>query len=156
MLNLAFSQILHAARHSDWASNTFARCAADPSKNPADDLNNKFAVEKVFDSVCRARALAVDANNFLFLLKSVQLYSLMPGSTDGDYHNIKAPVLLIPASSDRMLPKENALRFGELLKQNGTTVEVHELVTSGGHLAGVLEAGDAAAWIVDFMNNAFQ
>lgn len=148
---LMLSTMLHWARHWDWAAPAFARRAALDHADPADHLDNLFSIEKTFETTSRMRAAAIDANNFLYLAKANQTFSLLPGARDGDYRHITAKTLLITVSTDLLLHRENAVRFGQMLEENGTPVQMREIATPGGHLAGVVEAGAAAEWINAFI-----
>jgi homoserine O-acetyltransferase len=148
----ALAGILHSARHWHWAAQTYGRRVAVEQKDPADGLDNLFAIEDAFSAYSYARAAAMDANSFLYLVKANQVYSLQPGSADGDYRKIKAPTLLITVDTDLLLAPENAIRFGKMLKENGVQVQMEQFSTAGGHLAGVLEAGATAEWIADFVS----
>jgi homoserine O-acetyltransferase len=151
-ISLALSGVLLTARHWDWATATYARRAADEQKSPYEHLDHRFAVEAAFEAYSRARAPLVDANNFLYLTKANQMYSLMPGSPDGDYRHIRAKTLLVTVDTDLLLPPQPAKQFGDMLLLNGTSVRMKELATSGGHLAGIVEVESFAQWVAEFLD----
>lgn len=150
-ISLMLSGVLHSARHWDWATATYDRRAADEQKPQHAHLDHRFAVEAAFEAYSRARAPQIDANNFLYLAKATQIYSLMPGSPDGDYRRIRAKTLLITVESDLLLPPQPARQFGDMLLLNGTPVCMKELATPGGHLAGVVEVESFAPWVAEFL-----
>ena len=73
------------------------------------------------------------------------------GSLAEGLKDVKARVLLIPASSDILLYPAYSRRAMELLKAQGTAVEWVEIEGDGGHLDGVLAVAKAGETIRNFL-----
>lgn len=142
---------LHA-RAAGWADRTFGRKWADPARDPAAAMDNRFAIEDVLDKAAAARAKTSDANHFLYLAKANQLFSAgHAGSLAEGLKAVTAKTLLIPASSDLVLPPRMAEQAAAILKGNGVPVETVTIEGDGGHLDGVLAITKAGPAIQAFL-----
>ncbi len=130
------------ARAPGWAEKTFGYKWADPAKNPADAMNNLFAIEDTLNKTGTARAKTTDGNSMIYTSKANQLYRL----TDDEVKGLKAKILFVPASSDTIFPPELSRRAAERYKAQGGVADVVVIEGDGGHLDGVLNVakqGDA-------------
>jgi len=153
-LALALKTVTLHARHYGWAEKAFGRKWAAADRDPARGWENKFAIEDVLDRTAVARAKASDANHFLYLVKANQLFVAgHKGSLPESLRDVKARVLLIPASSDLLLFPEYSKQAMELLKKAGKSVEYVEIEGDGGHLDGVLAVAKAGETIRKFLRD---
>ncbi len=142
---------LHA-RAAGWADRAFGRKWADPARDPAAAMENRFAIEDTLEKAATARARTSDANHFLYLAKANQLFSAgHAGSLTEGLKAVKARTLLIPAASDLLLPPRMAERAATILKGNGVAVETVAIEGDGGHLDGVLAIAKAGPAIQAFL-----
>lgn len=142
---------LHA-RHYGWAAKTFGRKWAAPDKDPARSWEHKFAIEDTLDRVAAARAKVSDANSFLYLVKANQLFVAgHKGSLEEGLRDVKAKVLLVPASSDLLLFPDYSKQVMDILKKHGKAVQYFEIEGDGGHLDGVLAIAKAGEVIRKFL-----
>jgi homoserine O-acetyltransferase len=142
---------LHA-RAAGWADRAFGRKWADPARDPAAAMDNRFAIEDTLDKAATARAKTSDANHFLYLVKANQLFSAgHAGSLADGLKAVKARTLLIPAASDLVLPPRMAEQAAAILKGNGVPVETVTIEGDGGHLDGVLAIAKAGPAIQAFL-----
>ena len=121
-----------SSRAYGWAEKTFGYKAADPAKDPALAMNNRFAIEDTLDKAGAGRAKSADANSMIYTAKSNQLYNL-----GDDVKKIKAKILFVPASSDLVFPPEMSKRAAERYIVQGGVAEVAIIEGDGGHYDGV-------------------
>jgi len=124
----------------------FGRKWAAPDKDPGAALGNLYAIEDGLSKAGAARAKTVDANHFLYLVKTNQLFSV-----SADVKRIKAKFLFVPAKSDPLFPPWMARRAADALRAQGNGVEVFELEGDGGHYDGLFQINQASAAIRDFL-----
>jgi len=130
-----------------WAEKTFGYKWADPAKNPADAVDNLYAIEDALAKAGVARAKSVDANSMIYMSKANQLYHL----TDEEVKGMKAKILFVPASSDLVFPPELARRAAERYRAQGGTAEIFVIEGDGGHLDGLLAIAKAGEAIRGFL-----
>jgi homoserine O-acetyltransferase/O-succinyltransferase len=123
-----------SSRAYGWAEKTFGYKAADPAKDPALAMNNRFAIEDTVSKASAARAKTVDANAMIYTAKANQLYNL-----GDDVKKIKAKILFVPASSDLVFPPELSKRAAERYIAQGGVAEVAIIEGNGGHYDGVFD-----------------
>ncbi|MBL8669989.1 MAG: homoserine O-acetyltransferase [Alphaproteobacteria bacterium] len=151
-LALALKIVTIHARAPGWADATFGRKQADPAKSVLDSWDGKFAIVDALDKAGAARAKVADANSFLYLVRANQLHSAgMKGSLEEGLKSVKAKALVIPASSDELLPPYLSERAAALLKKQGNAVELVTLEGNGGHLDGVLAVAKVGEQIKKFL-----
>jgi homoserine O-acetyltransferase len=121
-----------STRAFGWAEKTFGYKWADPAKDPASAMDNRFAIEDTLNKAGAARARSIDANSMIYTAKANQLYNL-----GDDVKKIKAKILFIPASSDGVFPPELSRRAAERYRAQGGVAEVVVIEGDGGHLDGV-------------------
>jgi homoserine O-acetyltransferase len=128
---------LHA-QHFEWANKTQAG-VADPAKNPAKAMDNKFKIQATLDAAGAARAKASDANSFLYLVKANQL-------ADADPSKIKIPALVIYTPTDEIF-------YAPYVEEAAKKMNAQTATISGpnGHLNGVLALAPVAGKITEFL-----
>ncbi len=89
------------AQHWEWANGTFGRSWAKEDQDPLASFDNQFKIEAALDTAGRARAIASDANHFLYLVKANQLFVAGHGKSilEG-LQRIDAPTLIIHTDED--------------------------------------------------------
>jgi homoserine O-acetyltransferase len=125
----------------------FGRKWAAADKDPGAALGNLYAIEDGLYKAGAARAKTVDANHFLYLVKTNQLFSVA-----ADAKRIKAKFLFVPAKSDPLFPPWMARRATEMLRAQGNVAEVFEIDGDGGHYDGLFQINQASAAIRDFLS----
>lgn len=148
---LSLSLITFNAFHADFLNKQFGRQPADPTRDPAADLDNKFKVEQWLEGAGTARAKLVDANSILYLVKANQLFVAGGGLAEEGLKKIKAPTLLVPSPSDLVFLPGAIERTRAILSANGTPVEVAPLSGPNGHLNGILSVASAGDKIAAFL-----
>jgi len=152
-LALALKTITIHARHHGWAARTFGRKWAVPDRDLAKSWSNLFAIEDAIDKVAAARAKISDANSLLYLVKVNQLFVTgHKGSLEEGLKDIKAKVLLLPATSDLLLFPDFSREAMEILKKQGRDVRYEEIPGDGGHLDGVLAVAKVGETIRKFLS----
>jgi homoserine O-acetyltransferase len=132
--------------HYLWAEKLHGYKWAEEGKNPADAMNNLFAIEDALTKSGRARASANDAGHFVWMAKANALYNV-----DKEANRIKAKVLFLPARTDLLFPPEYSQRAAEKLKAQGNHVELYEIDGTNGHLDGIFSIGKVADRIKAFL-----
>jgi homoserine O-acetyltransferase len=152
-LTAALKIVTIHARHYGWASRTFGRKWAAPDRDPAKSWSNVFAIEDTIDKVAAARAKVSDANSLLYLVKANQLFVTgHKGTLEDGLKDIKAKVLLLPATSDVLLFPDFSREAMEILKRQGRDVRYEEIPGDGGHLDGVLAVTKVGETIRKFLS----
>jgi homoserine O-acetyltransferase len=137
-LALALKLVTLDAQHWAWADKSFGRKWAAADKDPAKAFDNKYQIQQVLDSAGAARAKAVDANNFLYLVKANQLFITgHMASLEEGLGRIKAKALFLPAKGDLLLHADYAHKAAEILRKQGRKAEVVEIEGDRGHLDGL-------------------
>ena len=143
----ALKLVTISSRAPGWAERTFHRDWAKAGADPLASWDNIYKVSDTLDKAGAARAGAADADSFLYLVRANQLFRVGQGATlEEGVARIKAKVLAIPASSDRLLFPEYTTTMLDELKRHGVSTELFVIQGDGGHLDGVLDiakAGDA-------------
>jgi len=135
-----------STRGFGWAEKNFGYKWADPAKDPALALDNRFAIEDTLNKGGAARAKSVDANSMIYMAKANQLYNL-----GDDVKKIKAKILFVPASSDLVFPPELSQRAAEKYRAQGGVAEVAIIDGDGGHLEGVFNVAKQGEAIRAFL-----
>ena len=125
----------------------FGRKWAVPDKDPGAAFGNLFAIEDGLYKAGAARAKTVDANQFIYLVKANQLFSVA-----AEVKKIKAKFLFVPAKSDPLFPPWMARRAAETLRAQGNAVDIFEIEGDGGHYDGLFQVNQASAAIRDFLS----
>ena len=132
--------------HYLWAEKLHGYKWAEEGKNPADAMNNLFAIEDALTKSGRARAAANDAGHFVWMAKANALYNV-----DKEANRIKAKVLFLPAKTDLLFPPEYSQRAAAKLAAQGNHVELYEIDGTNGHLDGIFSIGKVADRIKAFL-----
>jgi homoserine O-acetyltransferase len=132
--------------HFGWAEKVHGYKWAAEGKNPADAMNNLFAIEDSLGKSSQARASASDAGHFVWLVKANQLYNL-----EKEQSRIKAKILFLPAKTDLLFPPELARRWADKLRAQGNAVELYEIDGTSGHLDGIFSIAKVSDQIRAFM-----
>ena len=135
------------ALHFGWAEKVHGYKWASEGKNPADSMNNLFAIEDSLYKTGMARAASTDAAHLVWMAKANQLYNLA-----NEQSRIKAKVLFLPSKTDLIFPPELSRRWAEKLKAQGNYVELYEIEGTSGHLDGLFSIGKVADQIRAFMS----
>jgi homoserine O-acetyltransferase len=142
---------LHSQNH-EWSNGTFGRSWAEDGVDPADGLDNLYAIEAALSAAGSARAEVSDANHFLYLAKANQLfYAGHGGSLYEGLLAIEAPVLIIHTDEDLVFPGNTVRETASIIKADGTPVQIVELEGTRGHLDGVVSIAQAADEIAAFL-----
>lgn len=142
---------LHS-QNPKWSNGVFGRAWADEAKDPAESFDNLFRIEAVLDAAAAARAKTSDANHFLYLVKTNQLFYAGHGETlyEG-LLAIDAPVLIIHTNDDQFFPGNAVRETAAIIKADGTPVQVVELAGTRGHLDGLFSISQAGPQIKAFL-----
>lgn len=132
--------------HFGWAEKVHGYKWAAEGKNPADAMENRFAIEESLDKSGQARAAGSDAGHFVWLVKANQLYNL-----EKEQRRIKAKVLFLPAKTDMLFPPELSRRWADKLRAQGNPVEFYEIDGTSGHLDGIFSIAKVAEPIRNFL-----
>lgn len=152
-LTLAVSMMTVASLSPEWANKYYNRRWADPLKDPATDMAHDFAAAQWVDELVKSRIHLMDANNFLFLQRANELFTLGGRATlEEGLQLIKAKVLLLPSVSDHILPERQTRRTRDILKAQGNQVDYLELSGPFGHLNGVATIGQAGDLLRQFLD----
>jgi homoserine O-acetyltransferase/O-succinyltransferase len=132
--------------HFGWAEKVHGYKWAAEGKNPAEAMNNLFAIEDSLGKSGQARASASDAGHFVWLVKANQLYNL-----EKEQSRIKAKILFLPAKTDLLFPPALARRWADKLRAQGNAVELYEIDGTSGHLDGIFSVAKVSDQIRAFM-----
>ena len=152
-LAAALKVVSHHASHWEITDEANAGAWADPAKDPAKGLGDKFKVQASLDASGMIRAKVSDANHFLYLVKANQLYA--PGgakSLDEAAAKIKAPALVVYQPKDLVFPGPAVEATIAALKKAGNPVQSFVLQGKRGHLDGVVAMAQAADSIRAFLD----
>ncbi len=145
-LTRSMKTILMSAFGPGWAENCCARKWADPGKNPAAAMSNKYLMDTTLDTAAKARADFADANSLLYLAKVNELFDV----TD-QLKLIKAKVLMIGADTDVLFPPSQMKAYPEVLEKAGVKASYFEIKTGNGHLGGIIDIAQAQESISKFL-----
>jgi homoserine O-acetyltransferase len=145
-------QLLNVDSRATVSLDSYARKWADPAKNPAEAIDNLYAVEKWNLDASVGRAKATDANSFIYISKANELFVLGGKDTvEEGLKLVKAKVLLLPSANDRLLPPEMSRQARDILKAQGNQVEYAEIEGPLGHLNGIVFIGKVEPQIKKFL-----
>ena len=142
----ALKTVTLTALHFGWAEKVHGYKWAAEGKNPADAMNNLFAIEDSLYKTGQARAGATDAAHFVWMAKANQLYNL-----EKQQAQIKAKVLFLPSKTDMVFPPELSRRWAEKLRAQGNYVELYEIDGTSGHLDGLFSIAKVGEQIKAFL-----
>lgn len=134
---------LHA-QGPEWAAKNFGAAPAEPDKEPAASMQNRFKIDTTLEAAGAGRAAVSDANHFLYLVRANQLVSADPAK-------IKAPTLLVYTPTDQVFRQEWVERTAAAIKAAGTPVETLQITGPNGHLNGLTQISQAGPKIAEFL-----
>ena len=135
-----------STRSFGWAEKTFGYKWADPVKDPAAAMDNRFAIEDALNKAGATRARSIDANSMIYTAKANQLYNL-----GDDVKKMKAAILFVRAASDGIFPPELSQRAAAGYRAQGRVAEVAIIDGDGGHLDGVFNVAKQGEAIRAFL-----
>ena len=151
-LALALSMMTIASLDHDWSQKYFNRRWADPLQDPAADIGHRFAAADWIDQQVGTRLPLMDANNFLYLQRANELFTLGgKASLEEGLKLIQAKVLVLPSATDHILPVSQARRARDILIAQGNQVDYLELAGPFGHLNGIATIAQAGDLIRQFL-----
>ena len=140
------------ANHWQWANETFNRDWADESRNPAKDINARYAIEQTLDDIAAARAELSDANHLLYLVRANQTFMAGHGdSLEAGLAAIDAPTLMLYSENDLVFAPESVRHTAELIEAGGSDVTLETLEGNRGHLDGVVSIDQASGTLREFL-----
>ncbi|MCZ0926107.1 homoserine O-acetyltransferase [Halomonas janggokensis] len=140
------------ANHWEWANDTFNRDWVDEDRDPAKDINARYAIEQTLDDIAAARAETSDANHLLYLVQANQAFMTGHGdSLEEGLAAIDAPTLMLYSESDLVFAPEGVRHTAELIEADGTEVTLETLEGDRGHLNGVLFIDQASDTLRAFL-----
>ncbi len=140
------------ANHWQWANETFNRDWADEERDPAEDINARYAIEKTLDDIAAARAATSDANHLLYLVRANQTFMAGHGeSLEEGLAAIEAPTLMLYSENDLVFAPQGVRRTAELIEADGTDVTLETLEGNRGHLDGVVSIDQASDTLRAFL-----
>ena len=132
------------ATHWEAVDRTYGAGPADPSRDPAKAMDNLFKVQAAMDASAAAKAGLMDANHFLYIVKANQLANADPA-------RIKAPLLMLYAPNDLIVPARQVEDFAKAFAAAGGRVTLQPLTGPYGHLNGIFSIGQGAEKIAAFL-----
>ena len=140
------------ANHWQWANETFNRDWADEARDPAEDINARYAIEQTLDDIAAARAETSDANHLLYLVRANQTFMAGHGdSLEEGLAAIEAPTLMLYSENDLVFAPQGVRRTAELIEADGTDVTLETLEGNRGHLDGVVSIDQASDTLRAFL-----
>lgn len=135
-LREASKQAILDIQHWDGIPAAFGRSWS--LNDPIYALDNAYSFEDALNNLGTATARNVDANAFLAVVKSAQLFRVGHGATlEEGVKKIKAKVMIMPAATDLLFFPAFGKRAADTLRQHGVSVEYSEIAGKGGHMDGL-------------------
>ncbi|MFG6667313.1 homoserine O-acetyltransferase [Halomonas sp. HNIBRBA4712] len=150
-LKAALKLITLNASHWRWANRTFTRERADENRDPAQELDARYAIEQTLDELAAARAQTADANHLLYLVRANQTFEAGGGPADEGLANIQAPTLMLYSEDDQVFSAEGVRRTAALIRRAGNEVTLEALKGNQGHLDGVFAIDQVSDLLRDFL-----
>ena len=100
-----------------------------------------FEVENYLRYKGNAFTKRFDANSYLYITRAIDLFDLAPGcdSLEPAFRDCRSRFLVLSFSSDWLYPPSQSEELVVALRANGLSVEYHEIKSSYGHDAFLLE-----------------
>jgi len=159
-LTQALALITQSALYPDFFNQVGEQIGYKPlEQGPLESILVKPSMVTWLHSRSAERASSMDANHLLYLVRANQLFlSGMQGSLQDGLNNIKAKVLLLPASTDLLLMPYHAEKIAEGLKKQDKDVQLEYLTGTPeqanlGHLEGLAGIALHADTIRNFLAN---
>lgn len=117
--------------------------------------NADFAVESYLRYQGESFVARFDANSYLYISRALTYFDLARtyggGSLERALQRVRARTLLVSFSSDWLYPPSGSREIEAALRENGKTVEHHELDATYGHDSFLLEEGRMTPLIQRFL-----
>ncbi|WP_447553906.1 E22 family MetX-like putative esterase [Vreelandella sp. EE22] len=140
------------ANHPRWVNRTFNRDWAESDRDPAQDINARYAIEQTLDELAEARADTADANHLLYLVRANQTFVAGHGDSFVEgLRAIAAPTLMLYSERDQVFAPEGVRRTAQLIRGQGNEVVLETLKGNRGHLDGVLSIDQASDVLREFL-----
>ena len=138
-------------RSDDVFSARFGREVVEPVEGFT--LWQRFQVERYLEYQGDKLVRRFDANSYLLLTKAMDLHDLGRGrgGMEAAFARLRAPVLSIGVGSDILYPSHQSREIVDLAKAAGVPAEYAELDSPHGHDAFLIEAGQVAALLGQFL-----
>ena len=94
-----------------------------------------------------------DANSYLYITRAIDLFDLAPGcdTLETAFRDCKTRFLVLSFSSDWLYPPYQSLELVDGIRANGLSAEYHEIQSSYGHDAFLLEAEKMEDFVSRFL-----
>lgn len=145
-LRRALELITLNALHFDILEQGIGRAWGEPGRDPASSWQARYRVQDQIAEIAAQRAAAIDPNALLYMAKAFQQYDIRDR-----LERLQAPVLLMPAASDVILPPLLAEQALRQLKAAGRAAELVTIPGNGGHLDGLNRIAEVQEAIRDFL-----
>ena len=138
-------------RSDDVFSARFGREVVEPVEGFT--LWQRFQVERYLEYQGDKLVRRFDANSYLLLTKAMDLHDLGRGrgGMEAAVARLRAPVLSIGVGSDILYPPHQSREIVDLAKAAGVRAEYAELDSPHGHDAFLIEVGQVAALLGEFL-----
>ena len=124
----------------------YGNAQADEARHAADSLAHEFRADAMLGEIARARAQALDANSFIYMVRAFKLYDVR-----NQLHKARASYLFIPVETDQVFPPHLSATAVETLRAAGLDAELFILKCNGGHLDGLTQLEKARDVLTDFL-----
>jgi homoserine O-acetyltransferase len=124
----------------------FGYAPADESRHPGDSLEHPFRADAMLDEIALARARALDAASFVYMVRAFKLYDVRSRLSEA-----RAKYLFIPAETDMVFPPHLSATAVETLRAAGLEAELFPLAGNGGHLDGLSQMEQAREVVKNFL-----
>lgn len=144
-LTHALAMVTLHARSPEWVDRIAGTKIA-AGQQPATNLKDTYQINNVILTAARARAKVADAAHFVYLVRANELFLNEYPDLDAAYSRVKAKVLVLSASTDRLFPPAQGQMLRDILRKHGADATYAEIAGDGGHIDGVTPpvAGSAA------------
>ncbi|MBI2485729.1 MAG: homoserine O-acetyltransferase [Deltaproteobacteria bacterium] len=139
----------------EWLWHKFGRKHTDPSKMKL-SLDSKFEIESYLEYQGSKFVQRFDANSYIYLLRSIDLYDAAEGyeNLDESFKRIKCKKVFVSSfSSDWLYPSYQSEEIVRALKANNIDVTYHKIDSPYGHDSFLLEYKKLTRFINDFLDS---
>jgi homoserine O-acetyltransferase len=125
----------------------FGYAPADENRHPSESLANEFRADAMLGEIARARAQALDAASFVYMVRAFKLYDVRER-----LHRAHARYLFLPAETDLVFPPHLSAAAVEELRAAGLEAALFMLKGTGGHLDGLSKMDQARNVLGEFLS----
>jgi homoserine O-acetyltransferase len=126
----------------------FGYAPADEDRHPSESLANEFRADAMLTDIARARAQALDAASFVYMVRAFKLYDVRKR-----LHRAHARYLFLPAETDLVFPPHLSAAAVDDLRAAGLEAELFMLKGTGGHLDGLSKMDQARGVLDGFLSS---